>query len=295
MLAEVSKGQNTDDLADFAATTGSPEFDSTEAVVQAFTDALSTDDFEGFAHLLGLNAEKVKTNALWMGIYEWMRKHAVEKLEVNEVKGDRVIAIGAMSWPFPFPITRRNDGMWSFDTSAGFRELIKWRITQNELQVVPTLQGLIAAQREYATEDHDADGVLEYSQILVSDRSLRSGLYWPDNPDGSNNSPASNFISEAALFNAKRGGGYFGYRYRILTGQGNAAFGGAADYIVNGNMVNGFAFVASPANYGKTGILTFITSEEGVIYSRDFGPDTEAIFGSMKVFNPDEKWAVVNN
>ena len=147
---------------------------------------------------------------------------------------------------------------------------------------------------DYASEDRDGDGVLEYAQKLISTRGKTDGLYWPaDQGDG--DSPAGDFVDQAELRRAKKGEGYFGYRFRILTGQGDNVAGGAYDYVINGNMIAGFALIAWPVKYGETGVTTFIVNQQGIVYEIDLGPTTDLVVKQIERFNPDDDWDVVED
>jgi hypothetical protein len=187
------------------------------------------------------------------------------------------------------------DGKWSFDTIAGLEEVINRRIGENELEAIETARAYIEAQRDYAMEDRDADGVLEYAQKLVSSDGQTDGLYWPVE-QGDGESPAGAFVSEQQLRKAKeKGDGYFGYRFRILRAQGNNIAGGRYDYVINDNMIAGFGLIAWPVKYGETGVKTFAVNQAGIIYEKDLGPNTSALVRDIARFNPDKSWDVVND
>ena len=188
------------------------------------------------------------------------------------------------------PIAKTEDGKWAFDTYAGLDEIIARRVGENELTTIATVRAYVDAQTDYASLDRDSDGVLEYAQKLISSEGQTDGLYWPaDQGDGE--SPAGPFVDESEVAAAKDG--YFGYRYRILTGQGDNIAGGAYDYVINGNMIAGFALIAWPVRYGVSGVKTFVVSHHGIVYEKDLGDSTEVIVPYIDRFNPDESWDVV--
>jgi hypothetical protein len=207
-----------------------------------------------------------------------------------------VLEIGTNSWPFPIPIVQR-EGRWLFDTAAGKEELLNRRIGGNELAVLEVMRAYVDAQREYASRDHDGDGVLEYAQKLSSSPGTQDGLYWSPYVWGEI-SPLGPFVAEA------QGAGYnlgsrrdetppepfHGYYFKILTQQGRHAPGGKYDYIINGNMIAGFAMVAWPAGYGDSGIMTFIVNQQGVVYQKDLGAKTGKLAPAMKAYDPDATW-----
>ena len=278
----------------FTASTPAPQFDDPIAAVDKLKAALSSGDVDGLAALLGIDAAKLKANEDAMNTYRQIREGAAKQVVVEDRDGKKIVEIGDKLWPLPFPLAKRGDGKWAFDTKAGFEEILDRRIGENELQAIDTMRNYVDAQQEYASADHDGDGVLEYAQNLISSPGKTDGLYWPPN-QGDSDSPAGAFVEQAALERAKAGDGYFGYRFRILKGQGANIAGGDYSYIINGNMIVGFALVGWPVKYGETGVKTFLVSEKGVVYERDLGTNTAAAVAKMTRFNPDEKWDIVPN
>ncbi len=208
------------------------------------------------------------------------------------------LEVGADNWPFPIPIVQR-DGQWFFDTAAGKEELLNRRIGKNELAVLQVMRAYVDAQREYASRDRDGDGVLEYAQHLVSSPGQTDGLYWDPDLNGEI-SPLGPFVAQA------QGVGYFskgvasggqpepydGYFFKLLTRQGKHAPGGKYNYIINGNMIGGFALVAWPAEYRDSGVMTFIVNQQGRVYQKDLGPKTAKLAAGMKEYDPDSTWAL---
>ncbi len=210
----------------------------------------------------------------------------------SEEAGDRrVLNIGDELWPLPFPITKGEDGKWAFDTYAGIEEVINRRVGENEIEAIATARSYVEAQQDYASADRDGDGVLEYAQKLLSSEGQTDGLYWPRPGEG--DSPAGSFVDQAALEKVKEDKGYFGYRFRILTGQGDNIAGGKHDYVINGNMIAGFGLIAWPVKYGETGVRTFAVSQHGIVYEADLGEDTEKVVEGITSFDPDDSWEVV--
>lgn len=207
-----------------------------------------------------------------------------------------VLEVGADLWPFPVPIVKK-ESRWFFDTEAGKDELLGRRIGQNELSTLEVMRGYVDAQREYAGKDRDGDEVLEYAQRISSSPGKTDGLYWPTEVN-SEESPLGPWVAQAqneGYFNAPDQGDtgpqpFHGYLFKILTRQGSSAPGGKYDYIVNGNMILGFALVAWPAEYGSSGVMTFIVNQQGHVYQKDLGPKTDKIAESMKVYDPDKSW-----
>ena len=223
-----------------------------------------------------------------------IREAAADRTIVDDLPDRKLLRLGAKLWEFPFPIVRNESGKWAFDTYAGLEEIGNRRIGENELEAIKTMNEYVQAQREYAEVDRDGDGVLEYAQKLVSGEGLTDGLYWPaDQGDG--DSPAGDFANEEALDKARAGEGYFGYRFRILTGQGDRIAGGAYDYVINGNMIGGFALLAWPVTYEETGVTTFVVSHHGIVYQADLGPATGDIVPYIDRFDPGDDWQVAND
>jgi hypothetical protein len=207
----------------------------------------------------------------------------------------RVLLIGEEAWPVPIPIVRTGE-RWRFATEEGEDELVNRRIGGNERSAIQVLRAYIDAQRAYAARDRDGDGVLQYAQKLASAPGKQDGLYWPADPaKGEDESPFGPLIASAApyLEGHKVGDPYRGYRFRILTRQGKHAPGGAYSYVINGRMIAGFALVAFPAEYGKSGVMTFVVSHNGNVYQKDLGKDSAAIGAKMTTFDPGAGWEVV--
>lgn len=208
-----------------------------------------------------------------------------------------VLELGDDLWPFPIPIAKENGG-WFFDTETGKDELLNRRIGTNELATIPVMRAYVEAQREYAASDQDGDEILEFAQRLVSSPGKHDGLYWPPDFEG-DVSPLGPLVAFAQLEGyspelreedeAQRGP-FHGYYFRILTSQGKHARGGKYDYVINGKMIAGFALVAWPAEYGDSGIMTFIVNQQGRVYQKDLGSKTSKLAARMKAFDPDPSW-----
>ena len=237
------------------------------------------------AKLLGLDAAKLTAEEGVKDTFAKIRENAAEKVVVRDLGDVQYIDLGDELWPFPFPIARDDGGKWAFDTDAGVEEIINRRVGENELEAIETARAYVEAQRDYAAEDRDDDGVLEYAQKLLSSEGQTDGLYWPAD-DVNGESPAGDFADQAAIDKAKAGEGYFGYRFRILTQQGDNVAGGAYDYIINGNMIAGFALIAWPVKYAETGVNTFIVNQQGIVYQADLGADTEKLAGGRQALQP---------
>jgi hypothetical protein len=219
-----------------------------------------------------------------------------EKHVINQPADTRAtLVLGNDDFPFPIPIVQEG-GAWRFDTEEGKEEILDRRIGENELAAIEVLQAYVDAQREYAEADHDGKGP-QYARRLLSSDGKTDGLYWPT-AEGEPESPFGPLVAEARAEGYKRREGgptpYHGYFFRILSRQGKGAAGGAQDYVVGGRMIGGFALIATPAEYGNSGVMTFIVNHDGVVFQKDLGPDTAREAAQITAFNPDETWRKVD-
>ena len=200
------------------------------------------------------------------------------------------LVIGKEDWPFPVPIVKRNN-QWVFDAKAGREEILNRRIGRNELDAIQICHGYVEAQHEYALEKRQGYDVNQYAQRIISTPGKQDGLAWR-NPDGTWGGPVGENIAEVIEKGyTSKAEPYHGYFFKVLKGQGPAAPLGQMDYIIKGVMIGGFALVAAPAEYRVTGVMTFIVSQDGVVYQKDLGPDTLNLFAKMELFNPDKTWS----
>jgi len=211
--------------------------------------------------------------------------------------GRKTLVIGNEDWPFPVPLVKGTDG-WRFDTAAGKEEVLARRIGRNELDAIATSRAYVTAQQRYAQQGHDGKPAGVHATKFQSDPGKENGLYWPT-ARGQKRSPLGDLVAQAAEegrpFGADRAQPtpFHGYYFKILTGQGAAASGGARSYIVKGEMSGGFALVAWPAQYDATGVMTFIVNQDGIVRERDLGPQTDATARKMTAYNPDASWRQV--
>jgi len=207
----------------------------------------------------------------------------------------RILLIGDQAWPMPIPLVKTGE-RWRFATEQGEDELVNRRIGANERSAIYVLRAYLDAQKDYATKDRDGDGVLQYAQKLGSTAGKHDGLYWPaDAAKGEEESPFGPLLAESApyLKGHKAGDAYRGYHFRILTTQGKNAKGGAYNYVINGRMIAGFAMVAYPAQYGQSGVMTFIVSHNGKIFEKNLGKGSAEIGAKMTAFDPGPGWKEV--
>jgi hypothetical protein len=207
---------------------------------------------------------------------------------VKEPDGTVMLYIGPHNWPWPIPLVNK-DNSWYFDTDAGKKEILYRRVGRNEMSTMRVCHELVAAQKEYFSTQHN-----EYAQKIFSDETQHNGLYWKA-ANGETPSPIGPLVASAVAEGYVKGQDgtptpYRGYYYHILTRQGKNGPGGAKSYIVNGKMTEGFAFVAYPAEYRSSGVMTFIVGQDGVVYQRDLGKKTEVLAKAMKEYNPNSSW-----
>jgi hypothetical protein len=199
------------------------------------------------------------------------------------------LSVGADDWPVPIPLVADGD-QWRFDALAGLDEILVRRVGRNELDAIEISLGYVEAQHEYALEKHDDALVHQYAQRIVSTPGRRDGLAWR-NEDGTFGGPVSEGIAQAIADGYSSGVEPFhGYYFKVLKAQGPSAPLGELDYVVQGAMIGGFALVAAPAEYGVTGIMTFIVSHDGIVYEKDLGEETLQVFEAMERYDPDSTW-----
>lgn len=214
-------------------------------------------------------------------------------VSVDPKTGTRAfVIVGDDDWPFPIPIVKRG-GKWSFDSKAGRQELLYRRIGSNELDAIRVCRGYHEAQYEYAEKPREGYDVNQYAQRIVSSPGKQDGLAW-QTADGTWDGPVGEKIASAIQQGYSTGAQpYHGYFFKMLKGQGPAAPLGQMDYVIHGAMIGGFALAAAPAEYGVTGVKSFIVSQDGVVYEKDFGTATLDEFAKLERFNPDRSWTPV--
>jgi hypothetical protein len=210
--------------------------------------------------------------------------------------GAQVLVVGADNFPFPIPLKKNSDGKWFFDTVAGKDEVLNRRIGRNELAIIEVSGAVADAQAEYYSQPHDGEKTKQYAAKFISDPDRQNGLYWKS-PDGRPASPLGPLAALASVegYSTKPEGhtAFHGYYFRMLRGQTDKAPGGAKGYMVNGKMTGGFAFVAYPAEYGNSGVMTFMINQDGVLLQKDLGKTTTETASAMNEFDPDASWKPV--
>jgi hypothetical protein len=272
---------------------GQKTFSSAEDASNALFTAAQNNDEKTMLDILGPDgklivlsgddAEDAESRANFVRKYQQMHRL------LQEPDGTTTLYIGAENWPTPIPLMNK-DHSWYFDTEAGEKEIVYRRVGRNEISAIRICQELVAAQKQYYAAQHN-----EYCPKIVSDEGQHNGLYWKA-AEGEPESPVGPLVALAVANDSDAKGPdsgptpFRGYYFRVLTRQGKKGPGGAKSYIVNGKMTGGFAFVAYPAEYRSSGVMTFIVNEDGVVYQKDLGKKTEALSKAMKEYNPNSSW-----
>jgi len=295
-VAQQSAAKQTPAAAAPAA--GARSFDTPQQAANVLIDAADKFDVVSLGQIFGPGGEDI----VFSGEFAQDRQHAANfvaqaheknSVSVNPKSRNRAfLLVGNEDWPFPVPIVKRGE-KWSFDATAGRQELLYRRIGANELDAIAICHGYVEAQHDYALQKREGYDVNQYAQRIVSTPGTQDGLAW-QNADGTWGGPVGDKIARAIEQGYTSGSEpYHGYFFKILKGQGPAAPLGEMDFVVKGVMIGGFALVAAPAEYGVTGVRTFIVSHDGVVYDEDFGPNTLDEFKKMERFNPDKSWTPV--
>lgn len=282
---------------DPVATGGQRSFATPDDAARAFIAALDSGSDADLRAVFGPEIDRLAATDKIAGEQEQKRlREAAQESLVLEPHGDDTVTLvlGAKRWPFPIPLVR-DGGAWRFDGPAGIDELLNRRIGADELAAIGVARAYAEAQRVFAAEDREGDGVPEYARSFASTAGRHDGLYWESAP-GEEASPLGPFVAAAGDYakGRKPGDPFKGYYFRILERQGPHAPGGAHAYVINGHMIAGFALVAFPADYGTSGIMTFIVGPLGQVFEKDLGPQTARIAGAMTAYDPDSSWKPVS-
>lgn len=272
-------------------------FDTPRQAADALVDAARNFDVDRLVAIFGSRGEDL----ILTGEYPQDRQRALdfasearekETVTVDPKTGNRAfLIVGNRDWPFPVPIVKRG-AKWAFDAQGGYQELLYRRIGSNELDAIAISRGYVEAQYDYAFRKRTGYDVNQYAQRIISAPGKQDGLAWQD-ADGTWGGPIGEKVAQAIELGYSQGQPYHGYFFKVLTSQGPDAPLGQLNYVVEGAMIGGFALAAAPAEYGETGINTFIVSNDGVVYQKDFGPATLEQFKKMESFNPDVSWTPV--
>jgi hypothetical protein len=272
-------------------------FGTPEEAVAALVPALEKGDLATLGQLLGPGSDEIISSGDPVADKADRDGFVASYREKHELVADgetrRVLQIGAADWPSPVPVVQR-DGRWYLDGAAGADEVIYRRVGENELGAIAVARGFVEAQFDYAAEARDGNPPGVYAQKLLSDPDRQNGLYWPT-AEGEPPSPAGPFVASAGAEGYRAGAEgqrvpYHGYFYRSLYGQGPSASGGAMNYFTDGLLTGGFALIAWPADYGASGVMTFMVNQDGVVFQKDLGEDTAAVVEKIQDFDPDASW-----
>lgn len=272
-------------------------YSSPEEAVNGLIAAVRANDTMAMLAILGQGSKEMISSgdavADRTGREKFLKSYD-EKNNLQQGPEDKwVLSVGNDNWPMPIPVVKKG-ALWQFNPQEGQQEILNRRIGRNELQVMNVLHAYVDAQHEYASKDCSGGGKVEFAQRLISTKGRHDGLYW-EATDGEEESPLGPLVAQAAeegYSNADLSP-FHGYYFRILTGQGSHAEGGAYDYVVKGKMILGFAILAYPAEYKNSGVMTFIVNQEGIIYEKNVGRDSKQKSEAMKLFDPDQTWNMV--
>ncbi|MDR3722293.1 MAG: DUF2950 domain-containing protein [Candidatus Acidoferrales bacterium] len=272
---------------------GQKTFSSAQEATDALVAAAQSNDEKALLDILGPDAKQIVSSGDDVEDAQNRANFAQRYREmhrlIKEPDGTTTLYAGDENWPMPIPLVNKGN-LWYFETAAGKREILYRRVGRNEISTIHVCQQLVAAEKEYYSAHNN-----EYAQKFLSDEGQQNGLYWKA-ADSQPQSPIGPLVAEAVAegYTATHDGApqtpYRGYYYRTLTRQGASAPGGAKSYIANGKMTGGFAFVAYPAEYRSSGVMTFIVGEDGVVYRKDLGKNTAVLAKAMKDYSPDSSW-----
>ena len=273
------------------------DFATPEEAAQALVTAARSGDAHALLEVLGAEAEPMVDSGDPVqdrnGRERFVRAYETDHSLGTRVDGVMTLQVGADAWPFPYPLIQ-SDGRWLFDSSRGDEEIVNRRVGANELSTIQSCLAFVDAEREYYVRNPQRDPLFQYAHKLLSTEGKKDGLYWPTTGNETPSPVGERFArarSEGYFAEGSGAGGPFrGYIYQLLTAQGASASGGARDYLVGGKLLGGFALIAFPAEYGSSGVMSFIVNQDGVVYSKDLGPRTTAIARAIKTFDPDESW-----
>ena len=296
--AMVARQQSAAKATPVSAGVNAKMFNTPQQAADELVDAAEKFDVQALEVIFGPDGDDIVLSGEYPQDRQRASAFAAEARKKKSVsldpkKGSRAfLLVGDEDWPFPVPLVKLG-GRWYFDAKAGRQELLQRRIGADELDAIDICRGYVQAQHEYALQPREGFDVNQYAQRIISNPGKQDGLAW-QNPDGSWGGPIGEEIARVIEQGYSPGAEpYHGYFFKILKGQGPAAPLGQMDYVVKGVMIGGFALVAAPAEYGETGLKTFIVSEDGVVYERNFGPGTLNEFTKMERFNPDGSWTPV--
>ena len=279
----------------YAAQSAQQSFPSPDEAVKALVVAVRANDVKALLSILGPESRALISSgdeaADRTGRDKFLKAFNVANTFQQESADEMTLCVGADSWPMPIPIVKKGS-LWMFDVRKGKQEILNRRIGRNELHVIDILNAYVDAQHEYATKDCGRSGKVEFAQRIISSKGKHDGLFW-EAKDAEQESPLGPLVAQAA----KEGYAnpnlqpFHGYYFKILKGQGKHAHGGAYNYVIKGRMILGFAIISYPAEYGNSGVMTFMVNQEGVIFQKNLGRNTKRLAEAMKIFDPDKTWS----
>jgi hypothetical protein len=283
-----------------AAAVEEQTFDSPNEAVSALVTAAQNDDTNAIHLIFGPAGHELISPDVVQATDEFkMFKERLAELTrlIPNSDSNATLELGVDGWPFPIPLVKQG-AQWHFDSAAGKNEIFARRIGRDEMGAIDVCNAYVEAQREYASQDRMGDGVLTYAQFLRSTPGTRDGLFWPTNQPGEELSPLGPLIAQACVEGYHRAAKmlsdeqvpYHGYYFKILTSQGKHAPGGKFKYLINGRMIAGFALVAWPAEWGVTGVMTFVVNQQSKVYQKNLGSQTVKIAKAMTIYDPDKTW-----
>ncbi|HVY07182.1 MAG TPA: DUF2950 domain-containing protein [Burkholderiales bacterium] len=282
-----------------AASPAQKSFESPEVGASELVEAVKANDVEKLRAILGPHSRRLISSGDDVADAQRREDFVKEYGEANRIVLDgetrATLLVGEDEWPLPIPLVK-SGGRWHFDSSQGEREILARRIGANELAAIQVCMAIVDAENDYAEQARTSDGVPHYASRFVSHSGKHDGLYW-DTAAGEPSSPLGPLLAAAASEGYKDSSPrvlapYHGYYYKILTGQGAAAPGGAYDYIVKDRMLGGFAVLAWPAKYGASGVMSFMVNHDGVVYEKNLGRHTATVVSKISKFNPDKGWKI---
>jgi Protein of unknown function (DUF2950) len=286
-------------LAMASAASAQQSFKTPEEAADALASAAKAGDRNALLTVLGRDGEDIVSSGDDVddaaARQRFVAAYDAKRQITRDGDNKAIMVIGQEDFPFPIPIVRKN-GSWQFDSAAGRQEILYRRIGRNELAAIQASLAYVDAQNEYAEKDRTGAGPGIYAQRIVSRPGSKDGLYWPA-AQGDEESPLGELVAQATGEGYRADGRrapYHGYYYKVLTRQGSNATGGALNYVVGGKMIGGFALVAYPAEYGNSGVMTFVVNHNGTIFQKDLGPQTEKLAARMTSFDPNITWTKVD-
>jgi hypothetical protein len=296
-VAPIISGANAATETSAAKAPEQKTFKTADAAVDTLVAALGKDDVDALLDIFGREYEEQLIGGDPIASRENRKAVANKAQTMHKLRDDgkdkKILYIGDQAWPVPFPLVKEGKS-WRFDTEAGIEEVVNRRVGENELNAIAICEAYIGAQLQYSDVDRDGDEVLEYAQKIGSTEGKKDGLFWEAEGD-EELSPFGPLIADSKdyLEGREPGDPFKGYYYKIVTRQGANAAGGRYDYIINDNMIAGFAFIAFPADHGNSGIMTFMCSHHGDVHQKNFGADSDLIAAGIDEYNPDASWSKV--